>query len=174
MGGQPDPESNPNQLGLLQPDPNPDLTRTGLLGGQVDPICKPNPAQPARLGGQADPESNPTFNLIGWASWEGRLSNLVGLLTPTLISTLLGHTFRAQEAILRLLSQPPPPWEGSLPLTLTFIPIMTGWASLGGRPDPDPDPNSNQTGLGAGQSNPAADPNRSNRAALWQGSLTLA
>ena len=50
MGGQPDPESDPNQLGLLQPDPNPDLTRTGLLGGQVDPICKPNPAQQARPG----------------------------------------------------------------------------------------------------------------------------
>ena len=89
MGGQPDPESNPNQLGLLQPDSDPDLTRAGLLGGQAFPICKPNPAQRARPGGQANPESNPTFNLIGWASWEGRLSNLVGLLIPA----LLGHTF---------------------------------------------------------------------------------
>ena len=36
--------------GLLQPDPNPDLTRTGLLRGQAYPICKPNPAQRARPG----------------------------------------------------------------------------------------------------------------------------
>ena len=80
MGGQPDPESNPNQLGILQPDPNPDLTRTGLLGGQVDPICKPNPAQRARPGGQGDPKSDPKFSPIRQTSWVDRLTCWMGLV----------------------------------------------------------------------------------------------